>query len=313
MQSLAIPKISKDSGRSAAGVVVLVLLAAASHLAYLGTPPVNLEFSFIDAAKYFSTGNPQDLAQYFYYEANTLAIPWIAAAIHWLIPGLGIEYIPRLLAVASVPFLAIGLLRINRQLGKPVTPYLLLSVVLFNPLEWKKRLDNTLFPIKNGNETGAGAAVVTKITPLYFIITFDSVETNGAAPRYVIGVERQAADKPAMRHKQQHYASLGEKKDFFILSEVNGDPADPSGLVLKLTDNGDMVTVSKDKPFQRVENYAADLKYDLEKPVKNFAGLRAGSRLSFGGEDYIVVAVDADEVILSAQSNQKKTTLPYAP
>jgi hypothetical protein len=184
---------------------------------------------------------------------------------------------------------------------------------LFNPLEWKKRLDNTLFPIKNGNETGAGAAVVTKITPLYFIITFDSVETNGAAPRYVIGVERQAADKPAMRRKQQHYASLGEKKDFFILSEVNGDPADPSGLVLKLTDNGDMVTVSKDKPFQRVENYAGDLKYDLEKPVKNFVGLRAGSRLSFGVEDYIVVAVDADEVILSAQSNQKKTTLPFAP
>jgi hypothetical protein len=184
---------------------------------------------------------------------------------------------------------------------------------LFNPLEWKKRTDGTLFPIKSGNETGTGAAVVTKITPLYFIITFDSTETNGAAPRYVLGVERQGAEKPAMRRKQQHYASLGEKKDFFILSEVNGDPADPSGLVLKLTDSGDMVTVSKDKPFQRVENYAADLKYDLEKPVKNFAGLRAGSHLSFGGEDYIVVAVDADEVILSAQSNQKKTTLPYAP
>jgi hypothetical protein len=184
---------------------------------------------------------------------------------------------------------------------------------LFNPLEWKKRTDGTLFPIKSGNETGTGAAVVTKITPLYFIITFDSTETNGEAPRYVFGIERQAADKPAMRHKQQRYVSLGEKKDFFTLAEVNGDPADPSGLVLKLTDSGDMVTVSKDKPFQRVENYAADLKYDLEKPVKNFAGLRAGSHLSFGGEDYIVVAVDADEVILSAQSNQKKTTLPYAP
>jgi hypothetical protein len=73
------------------------------------------------------------------------------------------------------------------------------------------------------------------------------------------------------------------------------------------------VTVSKDKPFKRVEAYSADLKYDLEKPVKNFAGLRGGSRLEFGGEDYIVVAVDAGEVILSAQSNQKKTTLPYAP
>jgi hypothetical protein len=182
---------------------------------------------------------------------------------------------------------------------------------LFNPLEWKKRPDGTLFPIKNGNETGAGAAVVAKITPLYFIVTFDSVETNGESPRYVIGVERQTAEKPALRRKQPRYFSLGEKKDSFILSEVKGDPADPSGLVLKFTDTGDTVTVSKDKPFQRVDAYAADLRYDLER--KNFAGKRVGSALSFGGEDYIVVAVDADEVILAAQSNQKKTTLRYAP
>jgi hypothetical protein len=74
-----------------------------------------------------------------------------------------------------------------------------------------------------------------------------------------------------------------------------------------------MVTVSKDKPYQRVEGYTADLKYDVERPPRNFAGLRPGSRISFGNEDYIVVAVDADAVILSAQSNQKKTTLPFTP
>jgi len=182
---------------------------------------------------------------------------------------------------------------------------------LFNPLEWKRTPDGAMFPMKSGNETGAGAAVVTKITPLYFIISFDSVETNGTAPRYVLGVERQAALNPGSRRKQQRYASVGEKKDAFILNDVSGDPADPSGLVLTLTDSGDKVTVSKDKPFQRVDAYVADLKYDLEK--KSFAGRRVGSFLSFGGEDYIVVAVDADEVILSAQSNQKKTTLRYTP
>ncbi|HTQ51101.1 MAG TPA: hypothetical protein VMJ12_10350 [Candidatus Acidoferrales bacterium] len=184
---------------------------------------------------------------------------------------------------------------------------------LFNPLEWQKRSDGTLFPLRSGNETGARAAVVTKIAPLYLIISFDSVETNGLAPRYVLGVERQAADKPAMRRKQQHFISPGEKKGFFILTDVKGDPADPDALVLKLTDGGDTVTVSKDKPFQRVEGYVADLKYDLDRVPKVFTGQRVGSRLSFGGEDYIVVAVDANDVILSAQSNQKKTTLPYAP
>ena len=38
-----------------------------------------------------------------------------------------------------------------------------------------------------------------------------------------------------------------------------------------------------------------------------------GSVVEFGGEDYIIVAIHQNEVILSAQSNQKKTTLRYAP
>jgi hypothetical protein len=170
-----------------------------------------------------------------------------------------------------------------------------------------------MFPMRNGNETGPGAAVVTRITPLYFTLSFDSVETNGLAPRYVIGVEHQGAEKPAQRRKQQRFLSLGEKKDSFILSEVKGDPAAPDALVLKLTDSGDMVTLSRDKTFQRVEGYTADLKYELDKSPKNFAGLRVGSRIAFGFDDYIVVAVDANSVVLLAQSNQKKTTLPYAP
>ena len=86
-----------------------------------------------------------------------------------------------------------------------------------------------MFPITSANQTDASAAVVTKITPLYFMVTFDSVETNGLAPRYVLGVEHQGADKPALRRKQQRYMSPGEKKDSFILTEVKGDPADPTG------------------------------------------------------------------------------------
>jgi hypothetical protein len=184
---------------------------------------------------------------------------------------------------------------------------------IFNPLEWKKGPDGAIFPIKNGNETGAGAAVVTKITPLYLNITFDSVETNGETPRYVIGVEHQAAASPAARRKQQRYVSAGEKKDFFTLLSVQGDAANPSALILKFNDGGDTVAISQDKPYQRVDAYVADLKYELDKPVKVFSGRRVGSVLSFGGEEYIVVAVSADEVILSAQSNQKKTTLRYVP
>ena len=89
--------------------------------------------------------------------------------------------------------------------------------------------------------------------------------------RYVISMERQAAALPAQRGKRQHYASVGEKvgekNDAFTIREVSGSPADPGTLklIVQLTDTGERVTLSKDKPFQRVDGYSADLKYDPEK------------------------------------------------
>ncbi|MDD5139321.1 MAG: hypothetical protein PHY43_03555 [Verrucomicrobiales bacterium] len=183
---------------------------------------------------------------------------------------------------------------------------------LFNPMDWKKGIDGNPIKIKTGNETGAGAAVVTKITPLYLVVTLDQVTTNELGARYVIGIERQAAATPALRQKQKRFASMDDrKKDAFTLVEVKGAPENPSELILKLADSGEMVSVSKQKPFKRADAYAADLKYDLDK--KTFIGRRENSSISFGGEDYIVVAIDPDEVILSAQSNQKHTTLRYTP
>ena len=181
---------------------------------------------------------------------------------------------------------------------------------LFNPLEWKKTADGNIFPVKTGNEIVEGA-VITKITPLNLMLTFDSVETNGVAPRYVIGVERQAAPNPAMRHKRQHYVSVGEKNEVFTLTAIKGDPENPDQLVLKLADTGEEAVVSKDKPFQRADAYMVDLKYPSEN--KNFPGKREGAIISFGGEEYNIVAIHQDEVILSAASNQKRTTLRYAP
>jgi hypothetical protein len=183
---------------------------------------------------------------------------------------------------------------------------------LFNPLEWQKTADNRLFPIKKGNEVGVGAAVITKISPLYFILSLDTVATNDLGARYGIGVERQADSNPAMRRKQQRYVSADDrKKDLFTLVEVKGAPENPDQLVIKLTDSGETVTVTKDKPFQRVDGHMADLKYDPEK--KTFNARRVGAMISFAGEDYNIVAIDTNTVILSAQSNQKRTTLPYAP
>lgn len=182
---------------------------------------------------------------------------------------------------------------------------------LFNPVEWKKTANGDLIKVKTGNEI-VEAVVVTKITPLYFVMTLDQVTTNLTGARYVLGLEHQGAATAALRHKQQRFVSMDDKKkDAFTLVDVKGAPENPSELILKLADDSGTISVSREKPFRRVDAYAADLKYDPEK--KNFASRRIGSSISVGGQDYIVVAIDADEVILSAQSNQKRTTLKYTP
>ena len=181
---------------------------------------------------------------------------------------------------------------------------------VFNPLEWQRALDGSL--IKTATKTGLQMAVVANITPLYMVITFDSVMTNGLVARYVIGVEKQAAPVPAKRRKLPVYASLGDKpNETFSLAEVQGPAENPDALVLKLVDTGELVTVTRDKAYRRVDAHMADFRYDPEK--KTFRGRRIGDKVSFGGVDYLVVEVNQNELILSDQSNQKKTSLPFSP
>jgi hypothetical protein len=182
---------------------------------------------------------------------------------------------------------------------------------LFNPVEWKKAVDGSLIKIETGNEIGPTATTVTRITPLYFILTLDGVETNEFSVRYIIGVERQAATVPWQRAKRQHYASVGEKNDTFTITAVQGPPANPTQLILQLTDTGETAVLSKDQPFRRVDAYMTDLKYKPEG--KSWQNQRVGDDLKFAGDDYIIVAISRNEVVLSAQSNQKKTTLHYKP
>jgi hypothetical protein len=180
---------------------------------------------------------------------------------------------------------------------------------LFNPLQWQRKADGTIVPVKPG-QIGPEVAAITKITPLYFVISLDSVATNELGARYAFSVERQAAAFPPQRRPQRHFASVGDKNPVFTLDHITGAPENPDQLFLKLPD-GQMVPVSKDKPYQRVDGYSADLKYDPEN--QKWLGRRTGADLKFAGDDYNIVAIHEDEVILSAQSNQKRTTLRYAP
>ncbi len=180
---------------------------------------------------------------------------------------------------------------------------------LFNPFEWQKTPDGRL--IKKATSTGPQIVVVTNIAPLYLILSLDSVTTNELGARYVVSVEHQGATNVARRHRTTHYVSVGDKNDTFALSSIQGPPENPDALILKLTDTGEPATVTRSLPYRRVDGYLADFRYDPEKRV--FRGRRVGDRVSFGGADYLVVEINQHELILADQSNQKKTSLPFAP
>ena len=181
---------------------------------------------------------------------------------------------------------------------------------VFNPMEWQKNQDGNIVPV--ATHVGPRMAIVTGITPLYLIITLDSVTTNELGARYAIGVEKQGDKVLAKRRKQQRYVSVGDKaNDTFALVSIKGAPENPDEVLIKLVDSGEQISFSREKPFRRVDAYAADFRYDPEKKV--FRARRAGDKVSFNGTDFIVDDVNENELILQDQSNQKKTSLPFTP
>jgi hypothetical protein len=178
---------------------------------------------------------------------------------------------------------------------------------LFNPMPWQQTRDTPPRLIRS-DKAGPTAAVVTNITPLYLRITFDSVNlgADGSA-KYVIGVQKEASPVASQRNKKQSYLKLNDKNETFTISAVNGAPENPTNVVLTLNDTGDSVAITKDLAFKRVDGYMADIRYDPER--KSWSKQRVGSSLSFNGEDYIIVAITQNEVVLSAKSNQKKWTI----
>jgi hypothetical protein len=183
---------------------------------------------------------------------------------------------------------------------------------VFNPMPWQKAADGHLLLRES---VGPNRIVVTNIAPLYLVLTLDSVAPSDAGPKYVIGIEKQAAPNSGQRSKRQSLCSLNPatKNETFTMLEVKGPPDDPSQVVVQLNDTGEKAVITKEKPFRRIDGYTADLHYDLEK--KSWTHRRANSPppLSFNGEEYNIVAINQNEVVLSAKLNGKKWAVKANP
>jgi hypothetical protein len=178
---------------------------------------------------------------------------------------------------------------------------------LFNPVKWQRRQDGTLIKVETGKEIGPNALELVKIAPLNLIITLD--RPSGAG--FLMSVVQEAATNALLRRKYQSYLTTNatdrtDRTKTFTLREVKGTN-ETAKVVVELND-GTTAEVSADKPFSRVAGYRADLVYPPENK-KPFNDQRVGDPLTLAGENYIIVAITSNEVVVSARSNDRRTII----
>jgi hypothetical protein len=142
------------------------------------------------------------------------------------------------------------------------------------------------------------------------------VNISESGTRYGFIIEQQAASKASFRGRRPYYVSKGDKREFgeskqtFTLLDVAGAPENPDCTV-EMSELEKPIVISKEKPFRRVDGYMADLRFAPEN--RTYLNRRVGDIIALAGEQYNIVAIAENEVVLSAKSNQKKWTIKYNP
>jgi hypothetical protein len=198
------------------------------------------------------------------------------------------------------------------RLHAPLNLELAGSHNLFNPVPWKRVQGNLLMPIRTGSELGPGALKIQQIKPLNLEVSFDSVNLGaspGDAPKYHVTVRRETDSNP--RPNTKIVSTTHPRTDLLELVSVQGPPADPTALVLKLKDEFEAIVVAKDKPFARIAGFAADLLYPPANQKFNHRKVNDQLRLEDDPETYKIVAINQNEVVLSADSNKRRWIIKY--
>ncbi len=182
---------------------------------------------------------------------------------------------------------------------------------LFNPVQWKKMPDGRLVVIRYGSELGPGALKIKQIRELSLTVTFDGVTQGspGDPPKYRVIVRRETDNNP--RGDERTVSMSTPHLNIFDLISVQGPTNEPTALVLKLKDDFEPITVAKDKPYQRVVGYAADMEYPPAKQTLHNKRKGDEVKLEQDPERYKIVAITRNEVVLSADSNKRRWVIKY--
>jgi hypothetical protein len=178
---------------------------------------------------------------------------------------------------------------------------------IFNPVQWQKRPDGVLVKVPMSSQSGPSGLIATNFVPLRLTVTFEGVEGGTPEfPRYKFILVREG-DQDAK--KTQTTDMKTPRNDRFTLTEVVGTKEAPTAFKLRLKDEKEDIVVTKDKPYVRVFGYTAELRYPLHNTPLGRKKVKDSFVLPGDTERYKIVAITPNEVVISAESSQKRTTL----
>jgi len=168
---------------------------------------------------------------------------------------------------------------------------------LFNPVTWKRKANGDLIKILR---TGPDALTIISNTPLYTVIDFDHPSPNGAV--YIFVVQEHSG------RRMTEYARKDEKtkSGLYIVRGIKGAVDNPDQIELEIPETGEMVWVSTNRPYKRVDGYTVDLKYDPESRV--LLKQKVDDTLTLDNERYKIIEITNDMVRVQS-ANSKVTTI----
>ncbi len=174
---------------------------------------------------------------------------------------------------------------------------------IFNPVRWQKRPDGSIY---RAQDAGPSALRIADIRPLHLRIAFDQVVPVPELRYRVVYLDETERGRPNPRDVVEGQDIRNQYKLEKVIGE---DKNNPEALQILLPGEKQPIRITKQEPFERVIGYAADIKHTVEN--RDWTNQRAKDELTFGGETYNIVAITANEVVLSAKSNKKQTVLEF--
>lgn len=197
-----------------------------------------------------------------------------------------------------------------RRLRRPEAAHLTREHNLFNPVRWQRRAEGAALTKEGSVLEGAAALTLTETKPLRLMVSYEGATGSGNQIFHKFKVTREADRDPGSRRATTlTVMGIGARNKVFVLKDLQ-PKEDPKEFTLEMVDDKTQVLVQKDKPFESVAGYTADLKYDPERQI--YLNKRIDDRLVFGGDTNKIVAITSTSVTVEALSNKKRTTISIA-